>query len=85
MGLVAQLVGSFSPDGEADRRAQVKREIPGMRGRTKNQRIKNRMKTSIPSISWMIHPWGHLRLEEIEPARTGLALIRAPARAIPRS
>ena len=32
------------PAGEAKRRAQVKREIPGMRGRTRNQTTRKRTK-----------------------------------------
>ena len=38
--LIAQLAGSSFPDGEGVRGDHVKREIPGMRGRTKNQRIR---------------------------------------------
>ncbi len=40
LGLVAQLVCFLFPDGEGVRGDHVKREIPGMRGRTKNQRIR---------------------------------------------
>lgn len=85
LGLMSPLAGSLSPDGEAGRRAQVKREIPGMRGRTKNQRIKNRMKTNIPSINSMIHPYGYRPLQEIEAPECGRTLIKAPARVIPKS
>ena len=38
------------PAGEAQRRAQVKREIPGMRGRTRNQTTRKRMKIKKLSI-----------------------------------
>ena len=41
LDLIAQLAGSSFPDGEERRADHVKREIPGMRGRTKNQRIRN--------------------------------------------
>ncbi len=41
MGLISQLVCFSFPDGEVVRDDHVKRLTPGMRGRTKNQRIKN--------------------------------------------
>ena len=40
LGLISQLVGFLFPDGEGVRDDQVKWDIPGMRGRTKNQRIR---------------------------------------------
>ena len=40
LGLISQLAGSSFPNGEERRADHVKREIPGMRGRTKNQRIR---------------------------------------------
>jgi hypothetical protein len=39
-GLIPQLAWSFFPDGEGVLGDQVKRETPGMRGRTKNQTIR---------------------------------------------
>jgi hypothetical protein len=41
LGLIPQLVWFSFPDGEGVRGDQVNREIPGMRGRTTNQRIRN--------------------------------------------
>jgi hypothetical protein len=40
LGSIAQLVSFLFPDGEEVRGDQVKRESPGMRGRTKNQTIR---------------------------------------------
>jgi hypothetical protein len=44
LGLISQLSGLEFPAGEGQRRAQVKREIPGMRGRTRNQTSRKRTK-----------------------------------------
>jgi hypothetical protein len=40
LDLISQFVGFLFPDGEGVRGDQVKREIPGMRGRIRNQRIR---------------------------------------------
>lgn len=50
LGLISQLSGFDFPAGEAQRRAQVKREIPGMRGNTRNQTTRKRMKIEKFSI-----------------------------------
>jgi hypothetical protein len=42
--LMSQLSCLEFPAGDAERRAQVKREIPGMRGRTRNQTTRKRTK-----------------------------------------
>jgi hypothetical protein len=44
LGLRSQLSGVEFPAGERQRPTQVKREIPGMRGRTTNQSTRKRMK-----------------------------------------
>ena len=44
------------PAGEAKRRAQVKREIPGMRGRTRNQTTRKRTKIMKLSIVKLYAP-----------------------------
>jgi hypothetical protein len=44
IGLRSQLSRFDFPAGEVKRRAQVKREIPGMRGRTRNQTTRKRTK-----------------------------------------
>jgi hypothetical protein len=41
LGLIPQLVCFPFPDGEAVRVDQVKWETPGIRGKMKNQKIKN--------------------------------------------
>jgi hypothetical protein len=50
LGLMSQLSCLEFPAGEARRRAQVKREIPGMRGRTRNQTTRKRTKIKKLSI-----------------------------------
>ena len=42
LGLMSQLSCLEFPAGEEKRRAQVKREMPGMRGRTRNQTTRKR-------------------------------------------
>jgi hypothetical protein len=49
-GLISQLSCFDFPAGEAKRRAHVKREIPGMRGRTRNQTTRKRTKIKKLSI-----------------------------------
>jgi hypothetical protein len=44
LGLMSQLSGLPFSSREAQRRAQVKREIPAMRGRTRNQTTRKRTK-----------------------------------------
>jgi hypothetical protein len=44
------------PAGEAKRRAHVKREIPGMRGRTRNQTTRKRTKIKELSIIKLYAP-----------------------------
>jgi hypothetical protein len=44
LGLISQLSCWEFPAGEPQRRAHVKREIPGMRGRTRNQTTRKRPK-----------------------------------------
>ena len=46
------------PAGEAKRRAQVMREIPGMRGSTRNQTTKKRTKTKKSAIVKSYAPQG---------------------------
>jgi hypothetical protein len=50
LGLMSQLSCLELPSGEAGR-AQLKRDIPGMRGRIPNQTTRKKMKTKTPSIS----------------------------------
>ena len=45
LGLRSHLFGLEFPSGEAQRPAHVKREIPGTRGRTRNQTTRKRTKT----------------------------------------
>jgi hypothetical protein len=45
LGLISQIFGSDFPTGVFRRPAQVKREMPGMRGRTRNQTTRKRTKT----------------------------------------
>jgi hypothetical protein len=56
LGLMLQLSGLDFPAGEAQRRAQVKREIPGMRGRTRNQTTRKRMNVKKLSIVKILPP-----------------------------
>jgi hypothetical protein len=49
LGLGSQLSSCFGPNGAAGRGAQVKRERPGMRGKTTNQTTRNRTKNPKPS------------------------------------
>jgi hypothetical protein len=56
LGLMSQLSGLEFPAGERKRPAQVKREIPGMRGRTTNQTTRKRMKIRKFSIVKLYAP-----------------------------
>ena len=56
LGLMSQLSCLEFPAGEAPRRAQVKREIPGMRGRTRNQTTRKRTKIKKLSIVKLYAP-----------------------------
>jgi len=56
LGLMSQLSCLEFPAGEAKRRAHVKREIPGMRGRTRNQTTRKRMKIKELSIIKLYAP-----------------------------
>jgi hypothetical protein len=56
LGLRSQLSCLEFPAGEAERRAHVKREIPGMRGRTTNQTTRKRTKIKKLSIVKLYSP-----------------------------
>jgi len=58
LGLMSQLSCFAFPAGEAKRRAHVKREIPGMRGRTRNQTTRKRTKTKKFAIAKLYAPQG---------------------------
>jgi hypothetical protein len=57
LGLMSQLFCLEFPAGEAQRRAQVKREIPGMRGRTRNQTTRKRARVRKLSMFKLYAPW----------------------------
>jgi hypothetical protein len=56
LGLMSQLSCLEFPAGEAKRRTHVKREIPGMRGSTRNQTTRKRTKIKNPSIVILYTP-----------------------------
>jgi hypothetical protein len=56
LGLMSQLSCLEFPSGERKRRAQVKREIRGMRGRTRNQTTRKRTKIKKLSIGRLYAP-----------------------------
>ena len=56
LGLMSQLSGLEFPAGERKRPAQVKRESPGMRGRTTNQTTRKRTKIKKFSIVKLYAP-----------------------------
>jgi hypothetical protein len=58
LGLMSQLSCFAFPAGEAKRRAHVKREIPGMRGRTRNQTTRKRTKIKKFAIAKLYAPQG---------------------------
>jgi hypothetical protein len=55
---MSQLSCFAFPAGEAKRRAHVKREIPGMRGRTRNQTTRKRTKIKKFAIAKLYAPQG---------------------------
>jgi hypothetical protein len=56
LGLISQLSGFEFPAGERKRPTQVKREIPGMRGRTSNQTTRKRTKVTKLSMLELYAP-----------------------------
>ena len=62
LGLGSQLPCLGFPSGEAGRGAQVKRDIPGMRGGTTNQTTRKRRKIRSPSIVQSSHKYSLSRV-----------------------